>query len=188
MPVQKPKKPLNINLLPEDDFEKTSFGRFIKWALSVGRYIVVFTELIVILAFLSRFKLDRDLTDIHESIEQKKAIIASAQELEREIRGLQDNLMKINEVTKKQNPYSSFITSFARIVPDEVTIENLTLEKDRLSLSCTSLTPEGIGLFIYQLKQSPKFSNISIEDITRKISEPVKFNLTAHLTDQAFKD
>jgi len=188
VPVQKSKKTLNINLLLEDEFGKTSFGKFIKWALSTGRYIVVFTELIVILAFLSRFKLDRDLTDLHELIEQKNAIVASAYELEKEIRSFQDGLLKINEVSQKQTSYSSFITSFAEIIPDEVTIESFSLEKNRLSLSCTSLTPQGIGLFIYQLKQSPKFSSISIENINRKISEPVKFNLTVNLTDKAFKD
>ena len=54
-----------IELLPKEEWEKTSFGKFIKWTLNVGRYIVIATELIVILAFVSRFKLDRDLTDLY---------------------------------------------------------------------------------------------------------------------------
>jgi hypothetical protein len=55
---------INVNLLPQDPFFETVFGRFLKWALSIGRYIVIFTELIVILSFASRFTLDRMVTDL----------------------------------------------------------------------------------------------------------------------------
>jgi hypothetical protein len=64
-----PKK--EINLLPKEEFEKKPLGKFLVWALSIGRYIVIFTELIVILAFLSRFKLDRDLADLNQSVREK---------------------------------------------------------------------------------------------------------------------
>lgn len=188
MPAQdKSRKTLNINLLPQDTFEKTTLGKFVKWALSVGRYIVVFTELIVILAFLSRFKLDRDLTDIHESIEQKKAIVNSAALLEKQIRNLQDYLKKVAETEKKQRPYSSFMTSFTQIIPQEVTIENFSLKENLLSLSCLSQTTRGIGSFIYQLKNSPKYSQVTVDNISRETNSPIEFNLTLVLTEKAFE-
>ena len=68
---------ISVNLLTQDDFSSSPIGKVFLWALSVGRYIVVITELIVILSFLSRFKLDRDLTDVNEAIEKQKAIILS---------------------------------------------------------------------------------------------------------------
>jgi len=74
MPAQKSQ----IELLPREEWEETSFGKFLKWLLTVGRYIVIFTELVVILAFLSRFKLDRDLTDLYKQIENKQAIIQNS--------------------------------------------------------------------------------------------------------------
>ena len=40
-----------INLLPKDKWEVGVIGKLLKWALNIGRYIVVFTELIVISAF-----------------------------------------------------------------------------------------------------------------------------------------
>lgn len=188
MPALKRKKAININLLPEEAFEKTFFGRFLKWALSVGRYIVVFTELIVILAFLSRFKIDRDLTDLHESIEQKRAIIASAIELENELRSLNDNFLKIKEIKANQKSYASFIKSFAQLVPTGITIENFYLKENSLSISCFGDTPESLGAFIYQLKLSPKINNIAVENVARKNFEPIKFSLLITLTSEAFKE
>ena len=62
---------LKINLLSKKDLEEKALGRFLKWSLSFGRYIIVGTEIIVLIAFFSRFKLDRQLTDLHEAINQK---------------------------------------------------------------------------------------------------------------------
>lgn len=74
-----PSAPINpqLNLLPSDRFEYSKLGRFLKWALSAGRYLVVFTELIVIVAFISRFWFDRQLTDLREQRIQKSALVDS---------------------------------------------------------------------------------------------------------------
>jgi hypothetical protein len=52
------RKKKTINFLPEDELEKSPIGRFLKWALKAGRYIIVLTELIVVVVFISRFRLD----------------------------------------------------------------------------------------------------------------------------------
>ena len=77
-----------IELLPQEGWEKGTLGKLLKWALTAGRYIVIVTELAVIMAFLSRFKFDRELTDLHEEIKQKQAVIQSAQSFETEFRFL----------------------------------------------------------------------------------------------------
>lgn len=66
-----------INLLPQDRFEYSRLGRFLSWALSTGKYLVVATELVVIVAFLARFWLDRTLFDLRELRLQKEAIVDS---------------------------------------------------------------------------------------------------------------
>lgn len=185
---EKRKISLSINLLPEGGLEKTAGGKFIKWALSVGRYIVVFTEFIVILAFLSRFKFDREVTDIYESVEQKKAIVASATGLEKDIRNLADRLEKINKVSQDQKPYSSLIAFLSETIPEEVTINNLTITGNTIFLSCQSQTPKGIGSLIYQLKSSPKLTEISLGTVNRKSDQPIKFTVTAILTKEALKN
>lgn len=66
-----------INLLPQDRFEYSRLGRFLSWALSTGRYLVIASELVVIVAFLARFWLDRTLIDLRELRLQKEAIVDS---------------------------------------------------------------------------------------------------------------
>ncbi|MBI3385346.1 hypothetical protein HY030_04095, partial [Candidatus Gottesmanbacteria bacterium] len=98
MPAQTPLPKININLMPTEDLERTPAGRFLKWALTVGRYIVIFTELIVLIAFLSRFWLDRTLSDLHESIKQKQAIVKSAKDLEDQARSVQNRLHEVSTI------------------------------------------------------------------------------------------
>ena len=75
-----------INLLPKEKWETGTAGKLLKWALSIGRYIVVFTELVVISAFLYRFSLDRKLMDINEQVNQQKKIIVTYGDLETNFR------------------------------------------------------------------------------------------------------
>ena len=48
--------PASINLVKKN--EKSSVDKFINWTLSIGRLIVIITEIIAISAFLYRFSLD----------------------------------------------------------------------------------------------------------------------------------
>lgn len=66
-----------VNLLPTDRFEFSRTGRFLIWALSTGRLVVILTELVVILAFLSRFWLDRQLSDLRRLRFEKTQVAQS---------------------------------------------------------------------------------------------------------------
>ena len=69
--------PGSINLLPKSDFEASFWGKFLKWGVSSGRYLVILTELVVIVAFLSRFKLDWDYAAVRDRINGKRAVLAA---------------------------------------------------------------------------------------------------------------
>ena len=73
-----PARVVGINLLPQSEFGQTFWGRFLKWAVSTGRYFLIFVELVVIIAFMSRFKLDKDLADLADNIAGKKAVLEAA--------------------------------------------------------------------------------------------------------------
>lgn len=190
MPAQAVKfHPININLLPGvTDFEKTRWGKFLRWSLSIGRYIVVFTELIVILAFLSRFKLDRDLTDFHESIEQKKSIVSSTSSFESNFRKLQARLVNIGKLERDQIAFEDLLLEFAKFTPIDVAISNLSFSKNSFSISGIALSEAGLATFIYQFRNSPKFSDITLGSVSkgRNLSE-IQFSLSGVLTSLAFQ-
>jgi len=85
-----PKK--EISLLPSEENLNSPLAKITKWATSTGRVVIIFVELIVILAFLSRFSLDRRNADLSETLRQQKAILASTKDFENDYLSLQKRL------------------------------------------------------------------------------------------------
>ena len=75
----------NINLLGDSEMDHTPVGRIVNWAVTYGRYIMIGTEIVVLLAFISRFSLDRKLTDLKEEVGQKQEIIEANLPFEGEV-------------------------------------------------------------------------------------------------------
>ncbi len=172
-----------IEFIPQEDWERTSFGKFLKWLLSVGRWIVIITELLVILAFLSRFKLDRDLTNLNESIKQKQAIISSSASLEKEFRFLQKRLTTIESLQKSQNEAKQVLDIFAELTPVGVQLSNFTYLNRKISLMASANSELAFATFLKNLKESPKIKSLSIAKVLTNEEQggTIIFNLKTEL-------
>jgi len=89
-----------INLLPQKGFEKSTAGRVLTWILSTFRIIVIVTEIIVMVAFLSRFWLDAKNTDLRDEIEQKQAVLSATSSFDRDFKEAQTRLRIFSELTQ----------------------------------------------------------------------------------------
>lgn len=169
----------SIDFLPREDWEKTAFGKILKWILSVGRYIVIVTEFIVIVAFLSRFKLDRELTDLNEAIKRKQTIIASYSQFEDKYRQLQSHLDFIAKLEGDQLKAREMLSKVSDLTPIDVYLTDFSSDKQTLTLSATALSEGGLATFIRNLKTSGNFSRIALSKISSGINKDVgiKFQL-----------
>lgn len=176
-----------IELLPQEDWEKKPIGKVLKWTLGIGRHIVIITELVVILAFLARFKLDRDLTDLNEEIKQKQAIIVSASTFEEEFRFLQKRLATIKGLKQNQQEADKVITEIARLTPVNVSLSNLTSTGKEISFTANALSESGLASFLNNLKSSPRFDRLSISQLTSGENQEIKFELKSELVPSQSK-
>lgn len=175
-------KYVSLNLLSADAFSESILGKILMWALSIGRYIVVFTELIVILSFLSRFKLDRDLTDLNAQINQQLLIIDSYGDLESRFRNLQLQLTfmrsRLNGVDVEQ-----VVNEVVRSLPPDVKLKNITSSREKISLSATSLSSQGFYQFVSILKTNKLFSDLRVANVSEddEIESGIVFDLAIDL-------
>lgn len=180
-----PKK--EVNLLPQEEFEQKPVGKFLVWALNIGRWIVIVTELIVIIAFLSRFKLDRDLADLYEEIRAKQAIINSLGEFEQKFRFTQDRLSLISQLDKDQPSISLVLSAVSQSVPADVVLNKLSLEQGSVALGGLALSENGLKTFLNALAHSPILSNINLSNVSKKQEEGeggIQFSLTGKVKQQ----
>lgn len=164
-----------INLIPEDPFFETFIGRTMRWAVSVGRYIVIFTELVVIVSFGSRFVLDRQVTDLNESINQKETIIRSYGTLERDIRSIQARLNEYQQLQQRKN-LTDIFPVLTRITPPDVRMETLNIQPGVVTLEGTSPSQASLNLLINNLQLSNAFTNISVRKIETSSDDQQSIN------------
>ncbi len=152
---------IKINLIPQDPFMSSVVGKFLVWSLSIGRYIVILTELVVILSFLSRFKLDRDLTDVNEAIEAQKTLIKSYGNTEAEFVATQ---AKINFIKKegKNHQISSSLDFIEKNLPIDVKLTQLNIQPLRWFMSASAMSAQGMKATVDQVVQANPQADVSL--------------------------
>jgi len=176
-----PKKPANkkldiaVNLIPQDPFFETVLGRFLKWALSVGRYIVIFTEMIVILSFASRFTLDRMVTDLNSAINQKERVIASYGDLEKKFRFIQKQIEDYQQFKQEANLVDIF-PILNDNVPNDVVFETLSVRSDSVNFTGSALSQNALNVLVNNLQLSPYFTEVSVNKIESRGEKTTGFN------------
>lgn len=160
------KKPaaIKVNLLPKDPFLSSPVGKLLQWALSVGRYLVVFTELVVIISFASRFTIDRQITDLNLALLQKETVVDSYGDLENNVRDLQTKIENYRQVSQLDNVTDIFPVLTA-VTPPDIILNDLQMRPGRVMLSGTTLSNVSLGILINNLQVSGRFTDISVERI-----------------------
>jgi len=166
-----------VSLLPESENPNSFNSRLVKWLTTVGRVVIVFTELLVIIAFVSRFWLDRQNADLSEVIRQQRAILNTTKDFEDQFSFLQQKLKIIKDFYTNEPSYDSKINSLISSTPDNIIYNNLSISKDEetkktvANLSLTSYKEESIVDFITNLMLNPDIQTVNINKIEKKAQE-----------------
>lgn len=157
-----------LSLLPNEADNNSFSARAIRYLTTIGRFVIVFTELIVISAFISRFWLDRQNSDLSEVLRQQKAIIESTQPFEVEFLALQEKLKFIDNQYKTQPNYISNVKSLVSSMPTDVFFQKLAIGDTSAQVSLYSYREDSLVDMIVSLSLNPDISNVNIKKIEKK--------------------
>lgn len=151
-----------INLLPKDSFESSTLGIILDWALAFGKWAVIVTQLVVMVVFLWRFTLDRQLTDLRKQIEKESNIIASYKQLEEDFVLTQRKIDFAKPVLAKQVETEELLQLLQSLMPTDVWLEKLAISPTSISFTAYSASLNGFSGLLTSLQREPRFSSISI--------------------------
>lgn len=155
-----------INLLFKEGFENSTSGRVITWAVSAGRAIVILTELVVIVAFLSRFWLDRTLTNLNEDNDKKRAQVELSLNFENDFRAVQTRLASYKTINSTNFKASGVVEEIGQYLPEDIVITNIDVTENNVEIRGRAFTDQGLALFLKGVNSSDKYTNVSLADIT----------------------
>ncbi len=173
-----PAKEPAINLIGEEEMEHTPIGRIVTWAVTYGRYIMIGTEIIVLLAFISRFSLDRKLTDLNEEVSQKQAIIDANHDFETSFRVLQDKLSKIQTLLTVPATTVDALMTIQTLLPSDVHLDSLDITNQHIVGSVVAGTTNGFSQMVANLQAAGMYSEVDIGGVKRSPTTGIQFTFT----------
>ncbi len=148
----------------------TFFDKFIKWALSIGRTLVILTEVIALSAFLYRFSLDRQIVDLHDKIKQKQVIIGLSKQQEDRFRNLQNKLSLLKTLNVKAPIVPGLLAGVVALAPNSLLIHSITVSETQIHVEATAQNISAVTTFVKGLKNYPNIQTVSLDKIENKTS------------------
>lgn len=172
---------VSINLLNDSKTGNSPVGRIVNWAVSYGRYIMIGTEIVVLLAFISRFSLDRRLTDLKEEVSQKEDIIQANAPFEQEVRTLQNRIANIKTLLSQPTGILDLFSVFQSLIPRGTYLTSISVVKHKLTAQAISGSSGSFAQFIANLQNAKTIHSIEINDITRDQLSGIRYSFTANI-------
>lgn len=167
----------NVNLLDHSSDQDSPIERIINWATTYGRYIMITTEVVVLLAFVSRFSLDRKRADLDDALSSKQAILQANISFENDVRNLQDDLLKMKGIMVDQTKPVDTLKLIQSLVPQGVTFQTFNYASSSITIDAIADTTQNFGIFVNNLNMVKKFYRISIGEIKKDNIKGITFQV-----------
>jgi len=187
---------LNINLLPSEEPAKS--GSFIHWILTIGRYLIIFTEIIALSTFLLGIYLSQQKNDLKNSIKSSQATIEGYQTCdkndpeafcEERFLKVQEQINSIVSIKSAHFETNKIISEFLSLLPSQIKLDNLIIEGTDISFSGKLLTEQELQTLISSFNNSQKITALDITELSKDASKDpyLKVSATAKILKEAFK-
>lgn len=173
-----PARVKEINLLQPTEFEESFGGKFLKWAVTTGRYIIILTEIVVIIAFFSRFKLDRDVSLLSDEIQGEVNVLDANSVLEANFRSTQVRVVAVGKLLSEQMQTTSLLESLTADSGGRVKVSSIGMVKDAITLTGQSTDEVNLGGFLTNLARNPRWKSVEVTEIAGDKDSGVKFTLS----------
>lgn len=178
----------NVNLLIHHGEKEKLYSKLIKWALSSGRFIVIFVEIITISAFVYRYKLDADLADLQEQINTQASYVSTLKDDATLIKNAQFQINNIGKLKSEKADFVSALKNLSAIIPQSIKLTNISFDRSlaypKTTLSVSGESPSNLELsvFIKELQKNPNFSDINLTNIS--FDQLTNFTITGSVVNQ----
>lgn len=155
----------SVNLVKN---QSNTYDSLVHWALTVGKVLIIITEIIAFSAFIYRFTLDRTIIDLHSKIKQEKTILDNLKGNEEKYRNIQERISLVKQVTIKGNTKIDTFNDILSLTPQGVTFNSFDFRETEINIDSNVESISSLTIFIKSLKSYSKISSVTITSISNK--------------------
>lgn len=138
----------------------------IRWALNVGRLLIIITEIAAFSAFIYRFSLDRTIIDLHSKIKQEQAIVESLKDREEIYRNLQERILSASIYNSTGDRRVRILEDIIGFTPPEISFNTFSIENDDIKIDLNISSISSLNAFVETLRSYPQISSVTINSIS----------------------
>jgi len=133
--------------------------------------------MVVIMAFLSRFKLDQDMSDLGERINGKKNVLEVQAPIEAKFRTVQDKINLAKETKNEGIKTSEIFSALEADVPAGVKLKNLNVEKNMVTFTAVALSENELVEFLQRGSRNDKWREVELVNVSAGTQIGVNFSM-----------
>lgn len=163
-----------VNKLPSINLLKTKeesfLNKFIRWALTIGRLVVIITEGVALAAFIYRFSLDKQLVDLNDKIKSEQSIVKSFKNNEDKYRNLQERLALASKLSITGESSVKIFDDVFSFAPKDFIFSNFIMSEDRIKIDANVGSIPSLAAFISNIKNYPNITSVNLDKIENKVA------------------
>ncbi|GAB4157364.1 MAG: hypothetical protein Fur003_1100 [Candidatus Dojkabacteria bacterium] len=172
--------PKTINLLTPVSRPNDTWSKMYDWIFSLGKYLLVGVQLVVLGVFFSRFWIDKTNNDLTEQINEQVGILNLPLLKQSEIRynNYHTLLEDIGNISNKQLINSTILGSVVETIPSEILLERITFNVDSVNMTLSAPSLAAIDKYEDSLSTSPLFKDVFVNLKKTASSSSIEFTVS----------
>ncbi|MEX1052581.1 MAG: PilN domain-containing protein [Patescibacteria group bacterium] len=156
-----------INLIEKEGGKGSFLNKLNYFFFNYFRYILVFTQLVVISVLFFRFTIDQSIIDLKESINQQEELLKAVRPILDESQRIDAKLKKADLIIKDQEILSEQLNYLLPTFPSTVFLNTLAFTKESARMDGIILNPTHLQAFVNKIKEENLYKDVSLSAIER---------------------
>lgn len=161
-----------------------AWDKIYAWVFNIGRYLIILVEVVVLIAFVTRFSLDRKKNDLEEKIKVKVHMLKAQTKVEAELRSVQSALTSFSLLIDDQNIMSTRVSKILDLIPEEMELQTFSINTDRISLQLLSPSYEVAHKFEESLRTDKDYGDVKVSVESEGAGASVQFSVTVNFSGE----
>ena len=155
----------DLNLMPQEI--KIQEDAVVKKRINILLIIIALIVLIVITYIPTYFQLQYNIENklVENDIAKLSYVTDEVSKLNDKRKLVQGKLKMLDSVTNAEIKWSDIITNISSLMTSDITVNNLNMTSDLLSMECTTVSQKSIAIFLANMENNNKYSSVKLSGI-----------------------